>query len=207
DRFIGGPYASDESAVARFENNPMFAVLAVRTVLSQQDLSNQPGMRYVGRDLDTVVWEDTEAYPRAWVVHDVVRVRSEDAAFAHLQTRGHVENGVTIVDGFDPRSQAVVEAKRAKDLRALQAGSGCDPAGDHVTVEKYTGNTVALRVDAACAGLLVLPDTYFPDWDATVNGRNRPIHPTAGAFRGIAVPAGRSTLSLSYPPLPITSRS
>ena len=51
-------------------------------------------------------------------------------------------------------------------------------------------DSVTLRVEAACPGLLVLPDTYFPGWRATVNGEDERIYATDGAFRGVTVPEG-----------------
>ena len=59
---------------------------------------------------------------------------------------------------------------------------------------------MTLRVSAACAGLLVLPDTYFPGWKATVNGRDQTIYPTDGAFRGVTVPEGTSRVEFRYEP-------
>ena len=61
---------------------------------------------------------------------------------------------------------------------------------DRATIERYAGDSVSLRVETACPGLLVLPDTYFPGWKATVNGREETIYPTDGAFRGVIVPEG-----------------
>ena len=61
-------------------------------------------------------------------------------------------------------------------------------------------DSVTLRVEAACAGLLVLPDTYFPGWRATVNGEDRTIYPTNGAFRGVTVPEGTSQVEFRYEP-------
>ena len=55
-------------------------------------------------------------------------------------------------------------------------------------------------MDAECAGLLVLPDTYFPGWSATVNGRERQVLATDGAFRGVLVPRGASTVEFHYEP-------
>ena len=53
---------------------------------------------------------------------------------------------------------------------------------------------------AACAGLVVLPDTYFPGWRATVKGREAPIYPTDGAFRSVPVPKGTSRVEFRYEP-------
>ncbi len=64
----------------------------------------------------------------------------------------------------------------------------------------YHADEVRLQVDAACAGLLVLSDTYFPGWTATVDGKASEIYPTDITFRGVAVPAGRSEVVFRYRP-------
>jgi hypothetical protein len=38
-------------------------------------------------------------------------------------------------------------------------------------VERYAPNTVQRRGDAPRAGLVVLKDSYFPGWQARVNGQ------------------------------------
>jgi Bacterial membrane protein YfhO len=200
DRFTGS-----DATPPRFESNPMFDALGVRAVLSERDLANVPGLRMLGRDGDTRVYENTNAYPRAWVVRGVRIVRSEDDAFAFLEARARRRERAFIVNAFDPQQEAVVESSGKttdRTLLALQDGRGdCTAADrDEATIERYSAQSVTVRVSAACAGLLVLPDTYFPGWKATVNGRESVIHPTNGAFRGVVVPQGTSTVVFRYQP-------
>lgn len=179
----------------------MFDALAVRVVLAGRDLANVPGLRLVGRDLDTRVYEKTNAYPRAWVVHDLHLVEGEEEAFAFLQARARRSDGAYIVNAFDPRREAVVESGDESDRMLHRASRPCPGAAEErATIERYAGNSVTLAVEAACPGLLVLPDTYFPGWKATVNGEERTIHPTNGAFRGVVVPEGRSQVEFRYEP-------
>jgi hypothetical protein len=205
-RFNGGPYASEETRVARYRSNPMFDLLGVRAFVTQQDLETAPAgtpttpghvaLRLVGQSDDTKVYENVGAYPRAWVVHRVARVDGEDAAFRYLRQRVRPQRAVSTAQAFDPRTEAVVESSRS-----LGAARGeCSGASDDVDVTGYTSNSVTMRVDAECAGLLVLPDTYFPGWSATVNGRERQVLATDGAFRGVLVPRGASTVEFHYEP-------
>ena len=200
DRFTG-----TEANSAPFQDNPMFDALGVRAVLSQQDLANVPSLRFVGRDLDTRVYENINAYPRAWVVHEVHVVGAENEAFGFLKAHARRKNDAFIVDSFDPRREAVVEhggKTRDDTLRDLQGGRDecAERDRDRATIQRYSGDSVSVQVDAACPGLLVLPDTYFPGWKATVNGRDRTIYPTNGAFRGVNVPAGISRVEFRYEP-------
>src|SRR4029079_15929334 len=59
---------------------------------------------------------------------------------------------------------------------------------------------LAFRVDAAGPAMLVLTDAFVPGWTALVNGAAQPIVPVDVAFRGVAVPAGRSEVSFRYAP-------
>ena len=188
-----------------FRGNPMFDALAVRALVSHEDLGKAPSLRLVGADGDTRVYENTDAYPRAWVVHDVHVVGSENDAFGYLEAHARRKDGAFVVNSFDPRREAVVETR----ARGHDDSSGSLPAGakrcgaaarDVVTVEHYSASSVRLRVDTACAGLLVLPDVYFPGWKATVNGEERPIYATDGAFRGVTVPKGTSRVEFHYAP-------
>ena len=100
-----------------------------RVVLSASDLANVPGLRLLGRDGDTRVYENTSAYPRAWVVHDVHVVGGEDEAFAFLRGASRREDGAFIVDSFDPRHEAVVERGETTDERSERAGPGVPLCG------------------------------------------------------------------------------
>jgi hypothetical protein len=205
DRFTGDLFTGGEDKPPLLEDNPMFDALGVRAVLTARAPENAPGLRLLGRDLDTHVYENPNAYPRAWVVHDVHLVPGEDEAFAFLQARARRSNGAYLVNAFDPRREAVVEQDgEISDprLRALQdGGTECDAeARDRASIERYSGRSVTLRVEAACPGLLVLPDTYFPGWKATVNGEEQRIYATDGAFRGVTVPQGTSEVQFRYQP-------
>ena len=119
-RFNGGPYASEETRIARYRSNPMFDLLGVRAFVTQQDLETAPAgtpttpgpvaLQLVGQSDDTKVYENIGAYPRAWVVHRVQRVDDENAAFRYLRQRVRPQGGVTTSPAFDPRNEAVVES-------------------------------------------------------------------------------------------------
>ncbi|MBE2316392.1 YfhO family protein [Solirubrobacter sp. CPCC 204708] len=60
---------------------------------------------------------------------------------------------------------------------------------------------VAVRSDTRGRAMVVLADTYFPGWKATVDGADAPIIRTQHLLRGVVVPAGTHTVEFRYAPL------
>jgi uncharacterized membrane protein YfhO len=61
---------------------------------------------------------------------------------------------------------------------------------------------VVIRVDASRPSLLVHTDSFYPGWEATLDGEVVPIHVANLIFRGIPVEAGTHEVVLRYrPPL------
>ena len=46
----------------------------------------------------------------------------------------------------------------------------------------------------------MLADSYFPGWQATVDGEPVEIHPANHLFRGVIVPAGQHRVRFAYRP-------
>jgi uncharacterized membrane protein YfhO len=51
-----------------------------------------------------------------------------------------------------------------------------------------------------CRGLVVLRDTYFPGWEATVDGRRADIHAAYTALRGVVADRGWHMIEMRYRP-------
>ena len=205
DRFVGGPVVSAEG-LPLYANNPMFDLLGVKHVLSDaagatdgKDPLSGPQYRQLGTRDAITVHENLHAMPRAFLVRDLTIVRNKGAAMSYLRSAGpSIESTGTLVERFDPRTQAVVEAAHGTGLSRV--GPCRNSAADRVAITRYRPQDVRLRVHAGCAGLLVLSDTYFPGWRATVNGHGTTILPTDYLLRGVRIPAGASTVVFHYEP-------
>ena len=70
----------------------------------------------------------------------------------------------------------------------------------------FDGDRVHVRVDSAPEDrFLVLNEMYHPSWRASVDGVPASIYPTNVVMRGILVPAGATTVELSFQPFVYSS--
>ncbi len=69
--------------------------------------------------------------------------------------------------------------------------------GAHVTED--TGERVVVRLPEGASGRLVLADTYYPGWTATVDGRSVPVE-RDGYVRAVELPPGAHTVVFEYHP-------
>jgi hypothetical protein len=96
---------------------------------------------------------------------------------------------------FDPMRLALTE----------RLPSGVSPMPEtapvgRATVTSRASTRVTVEVDAGQESVLVLSDAYYPGWTAKIDGRTAEIFPAYSVFRGLVVPAGKSTVEYEYRP-------
>ncbi len=133
------------------------------------------------------VYENPQAYPRAWIVHRAVV--EPDAEKLQRQLAD---------SSFDSRHTALIGAPLAAALDPAPDG-----AAEDTRVTAYEPNRMELQARAAGRGLVVLSEMFYPGWRAEVDGRAAPIHKVDGALRGIEVPAGTHRITLRYAPVSV----
>ncbi len=78
--------------------------------------------------------------------------------------------------------------------------TGGADAGGSVRIVSYEADDIRITASLPRPGYLLLLDTYFPGWSATVNGEPAPIHRADYNFRAVSLPTGNSTVAFSYRP-------
>jgi hypothetical protein len=123
------------------------------------------------------VYVDPSAAPRARVVTCLRGVASVDEAFSLL---AELPVDTSVVEGAErcPEESPAIEAE----------------------LLTYTNQRVELR--ATGPGTLVLADTWYPRWVATVDDAPAAIERVDVTFRGVALPAGEHTVVFRYTPGP-----
>ena len=152
-----------------------------------RDLS-RPSQFDLAYDGEVKVYENHNAFPRAFLVHRAEVVPDMQRAIARMKEVG-----------FDPADAAVIEGEiPPAQLAALTEGQGT--GSSTVEITKYQDQRVELSVRTDSDGLLVLSDTYYPGWKAYVDGEQVPIYPTDVALRSVFLEQGEHDVEFVYSP-------
>jgi hypothetical protein len=127
------------------------------------------------------VFENDKAFPRAWSVHQASRVPDAKQARALLED-----------PQFDARQRVFLIGENPPPLAAC--------GQDDVWMPRHEPNYLLIRAEMTCRGMVILTDSWFPGWRATVDGHPTPILKAYGAFRGVVVDAGDHTIEMRYRP-------
>jgi hypothetical protein len=72
--------------------------------------------------------------------------------------------------------------------------------GDDVWMPHHEPSFVSIQAQMQCRGMVILTDTWFPGWSATVDGKRVKIEKAYGMVRGVVVDAGNHTIEMHYRP-------
>ena len=176
--------ASDPINVTLRPSSPLFDLVGIRLVLVRPD-SPAPAehctLDYEGAD--GRVYRNDRALPRAFVVFRV-RACVDDASGLQLIHSGAI----------DFRDEAIL----AECDAAPVAGSGGRVRT--AAVRHYTSDRVVIETVTDAPGYLVLTDTWYPGWYATVDGVAQAIRRANHALRAVWLPAGHHTVEFRYSP-------
>lgn len=137
--------------------------------------------RFLAGDDNPLRFEPRGAMPRTeWFACAEV-VHGEDEAFSVLE--------------------AMAEARRMDLVVEGGAAGPCDPAAEgNSAVVNETSNSLVVRFEAPADGWLLLRDTFYPGWEADIDGAQLEVFPANGLFRAVRVPAGGHEVRFAYAP-------
>jgi hypothetical protein len=120
--------------------------------------------------------------------------------FLPLVTAGQRPAFVEPAEGFRALFQAEFEPATVvylpTDVKDVVAGHG----GAEASVQslELSARRVRAEIAAASPTLAVIAQTWYPGWEARVNGQPAPVLRANHAFQAVPVPAGKSELELAY---------
>jgi len=128
------------------------------------------------------VYSNPEALPRVWSVHKALRIPNEEWEMVRRLDR--------------PVSELRQEAFLLEPPPALES---C-PGDDEVRLLRRDSNRVLLTADMRCRGLVILGETFFPGWQAAVDGAPAHIYEAYSVLRAVVVERGFHRIEMWYRP-------
>jgi hypothetical protein len=135
----------------------------------------------------TQIYPKDNYAPRAFVAPKALIVEGEEAALATLlQHAGQLDQLVVLeLAGQAP----------PPTLGSPMAGPST------VVITRYSLNRAQLRANMAGPGFVVLADSYYPGWQATLDGVSTPLYRANSLLRAVYVPEGEHDLVFVFRPL------
>jgi len=135
------------------------------------------------RSEDAAIYVNHDAQTRAFVVHETREVSDDEEALRLMR-----ENAV------DLRSTVLL----ARSDHREQVGSAAGEESAEITL--YAAQQVHVSVEATTPGYLLLTDTWYPGWEAYLDGQRVELHRANVLLRAVFVPVGRHKVEFVYRP-------
>ena len=160
-------------------------LFAVDYWISKQ--SDRPGQEVAFEGASGLkVFRNPGTMPRAWAVHSGARVKTPEELRAAISD-----------PAFDPWKTVLLMDSEVPQLGSCEAAT---PQSNEVKVTRHHSNRITIRAEMRCRGMVIVADTFYPGWVATVDGKEVPIVEAYGAIRGIVVEAGGHNIEMKFKP-------
>jgi hypothetical protein len=175
-----------------------FDLIGVQYVLTHALDPAPQGMDHIETTEDVALYNNPTAQRRAFFAKQIEVVAGETEALAKMRE-----------PGFDPATTVVLEAPigslAAETSHETNASAGTTSANDKTpapaaSVIEDKRNTVQIATDSKTGGILFLSDTYYPGWQAEIDGVPATIFKADVAFRAVSVPPGGHVVKFVFAP-------
>ena len=160
--------------------NPFLDLLGAKYILSFNEYQNY-SLKKVFTEGQTKIYENMEAFPRAFMVGQTIPVNNKEVAIKKLfENKNNLDN-VAIVEG----KITVPFSKNGQFTSQVNIGQYSEQS---ITVETRSNNP----------GFLVVSNPYYSGWQATIDGERVTINKTNYFMQGVLVPAGTHEVKFTF---------
>jgi hypothetical protein len=164
--------------------SPIFDLLNIRFLVTDQPIDEQWGedtaeKLEIFHDGWTPIYENPDVMPRAWTTTNSIHL-PDDEVLSYLSDQSErIGQEVVLSDPDSPQVDGNGDAGSAEII-------------------SYENTRVVIEASMPENGYLVLADTYYPGWSATVNGEGSEIYRANHAFRAVHLSEGDHQVEFTY---------
>jgi hypothetical protein len=140
------------------------------------------GLTLVNKYNGYYVFENTNAMPRAFMAYNATYAMDDVSILSGLHNSSNDWYSSIIIQGNG-------------ENRSYQAGNNI------VKIIDYLPEHVRIEANSSTPGYLVLTDTYYPGWNAYVDGNKTDIQRANYAFRSVLLDEGDHIVEFKYEPM------
>ncbi|MBI5034086.1 MAG: YfhO family protein [Chloroflexi bacterium] len=128
------------------------------------------------------IWQNLDVLPRAFIVH-AAEIANDDRAYERMREPAFPTNRLILLNDGKPMQE-----------------DGDPSAQDNVLILRYEPERVELIAETNRAGYLFLADSWYPGWNAYVDGNLTPIQRANVLFRAVPIEPGKHQVVFEYRP-------
>jgi hypothetical protein len=187
DPLLVGRYA--DLLQAALDAPSLLRVMGATHVMSDRPW---PGAEPVYETDEATLYRLPDTPGRAWIVPAARQVSPEEMLPALADP------------SFDPTAEVLLEAAPANSQSPIVRLSAHDKVSNPQSLTLHDGpNRVTIRAGLDAPGYLVLADTQYPGWRATVDGERAELLRANYGFRAVRLAAGEHVVDMVYRPISV----
>jgi hypothetical protein len=130
------------------------------------------------------LFENKDAMPRAFLVYNATFSSNDSEILETLKDTSFDGSSHVILYGCDEQIKHPITGTQSR-----------------VEIADYQPNSIKIKAVSSDPGFLVLSDTYYPGWNAYVNGDKVEILRANLAFRAVKLSGGKNVVEFKYMPM------
>jgi hypothetical protein len=174
---ISPPFGFNRLVSPHNYESKIMDLLGVRYILSLSEI-NSPKLTKAFQEGQTVIYENKNALPRAFFVNETKFSNSRNETIKLLFDSTIDLANTGIIEGWD------------MDYKPSWAVGSAN-------ITYYSENKIIIDTENIGTGFLILTDTFYPTWRATIDNNSAKIYTTDYNFRGVLVPIGKHRIEFN----------
>jgi len=136
------------------------------------------------------IFENKQFMPRIYYTPEAKVITSESGLFTELSSYS-----------FYPAKTVLLEKPPKNPLPTLKTTLDEFQKENEIKIEKYEGGEIIIKTNLKNEGFLVISESFYPGWKATVDGVPQEILPANYLVKALEMTPGSHTVYLFYDPL------